>query len=489
MGSFTDIQYKAQFHPEFDLSQLDIALAQRGNRIPQNPRICEIGFGMGLNLIQNAFDRNNDVYGIDLIPEHARFVNEALAACGQHHPGQIICGDITDPRVCDSWPQFDVIIMHGVWTWVSEPVRSGILDFFRAKLALGGIVFVSYNVASAWGQVAGVRPILLEIYNRLSTFTDPAQRVERAFDFWASEVLKPLDQVVYDRVMKNRGLGAQYLAHEFLNEAWAPSTLSEVAQAFRSADLKFLSSARLVSQHPSLTAIDDHDLYHPIGQVVDDVFKLTHQDAIQRSSFRTDIFQKGLWLNDQRSFPGDISIVRVADAIDVKPIKTGNVTRQVGDETIDYFNTIPPEGIVLSDLADDLKKSFNYGSNDVLTFLHILRRFFVFRRYFEHSEELDQRSVDLNNWIQQNYPSLNYRHSPAVNGFVALTDFETTLYSVRELSSSAQLERLKALAGNLSITKGGKELTEEHEKFNYLAEKLESFHNSRLGYLQTLRIW
>ena len=42
-------------------------------------------------------------------------------------------------------PHFDFIGLHGIWSWISDENRAVIVDFVRRKLAVGGVLYVSYN--------------------------------------------------------------------------------------------------------------------------------------------------------------------------------------------------------------------------------------------------------------------------------------------------------------------------------------------------------
>ena len=490
-GYFTEFGYKANLHTEIELCQLDIALSQQGNRISKDACVCEVGFGMGLNLLQNAIGSNYRVFGVDLISEHVRFVTEAMEAVGLSYEDQVVLGSITDQVIFDTWPKMDVVILHGVWSWIDDLTRNELMAFLRKKLAPGGIVYISYNVSSGWGLIPALRPFLKDAFDRVSKFVEPANRVESTYDFWVENIVQPIDSRSYDRLKKTRELGAGYLAHEFLNEAWHPTTLNEICKQLSVHDIAFHSSARLSQQHPSLTASASvAEKLSQLGPDVDHVYRLSVDDAVHGVSFRADIFHRGLWLGSNREFPDDITIVRTAFARDVKPVRTGDNTRQISDEVVDYFNELPIEGVVLQHLERDLKAKFGYGPSDVLVFLQVLRGCFEFTSASKPTQsELDSRAVALNHWIQKSHADLKYRFSPLLGGFVYLTDFEKTIYPLRQLSKEEQLDRLFELTDQLSINEGGRELLKDEEKKAHLIKKLDKFYEERLEILQHLRLW
>jgi len=44
-------------------------------------------------------------------------------------------------------PEFDIIGLHGVWTWISDENSRVIVDFIRRKLRAGGILYISELLA------------------------------------------------------------------------------------------------------------------------------------------------------------------------------------------------------------------------------------------------------------------------------------------------------------------------------------------------------
>jgi methyltransferase-like protein/2-polyprenyl-3-methyl-5-hydroxy-6-metoxy-1,4-benzoquinol methylase len=106
-------------------------------------RMLEIGCGDGGNLIPMAY----------ALPG-SRFVGVDLAA-GPIAAGKVVAADLAldnlalhaaDLREIDeTWGEFDYIVAHGVYSWVPEDVREGLLAMCGKRLAPEGIAFVSYT--------------------------------------------------------------------------------------------------------------------------------------------------------------------------------------------------------------------------------------------------------------------------------------------------------------------------------------------------------
>lgn len=53
-----------------------------------------------------------------------------------------------------------IIVLHGVWSWVPEPVRGEILELIRRRLRPGGLVMVSYNAMPGWAHLSPIRRMM-----------------------------------------------------------------------------------------------------------------------------------------------------------------------------------------------------------------------------------------------------------------------------------------------------------------------------------------
>jgi SAM-dependent methyltransferase len=61
-------------------------------------------------------------------------------------------------------PQFDIIALHGVWSWVSAANRAMVKQIIRQRLRPGGIVYVSYNCLPGWAPIVPIRHLMSLIY-------------------------------------------------------------------------------------------------------------------------------------------------------------------------------------------------------------------------------------------------------------------------------------------------------------------------------------
>src|SRR5207249_929738 len=86
-------------------------------------------------------------------------------------------------------------------------------------------------------------------------------------------------------------LPTQYLAHEYINSAWAPCFHADVAAAFADAKLEWVGSVNLVENFPDLTLTGEQ---RAVTQRFDDpLLRELVKDTCLDRSLRHDVFVRG----------------------------------------------------------------------------------------------------------------------------------------------------------------------------------------------------
>jgi SAM-dependent methyltransferase len=108
-----------------------------------NCRVLELACGEGINLVPVAATLPQATFvGIDIAEAplaRARRMAEAIGLTNL----QLLNRDLAD-LPADLGP-FDYIVAHGVYSWVPDAVRAGLLPSIARLLAPDGVAFVSYN--------------------------------------------------------------------------------------------------------------------------------------------------------------------------------------------------------------------------------------------------------------------------------------------------------------------------------------------------------
>lgn len=264
---------------------------------PQTPlTIAEVGCGIGYTaLVLAAGNPHWRVIGLDYNPAHIAQARAMAAAAGIGNASFIEAdiGELEGPAL-DRLPEFDLVTAHGLWSWVGDPVREGLLRLIRQRLKPGGLALVSYNAlpgaAGAQGLAKLVRAELLAAPDSMEGLARAGDKVRRLVA--AEPVHLPVSS--WRRVVTGESPGARpgYLLHEFLTEHWRPSFHSDVASAMAGARCDYVGSASLDENFPqfSLTAAQQ-ELW---GEAPDSAARELLFDLCVPRAFRRDVFVRGL---------------------------------------------------------------------------------------------------------------------------------------------------------------------------------------------------
>jgi SAM-dependent methyltransferase len=305
-----DVRYVAAYQPEASPTrmQLALAIADTAWRPLDRERltVLDIGCGRGVTVsVLAAANPGWDVIGLDLQPVHIAEARAVAADAGLDN-ARFIEADITEldeDRAKRLLPEIDVVICHGVWTWVPDTVREGIVRLLRHRLAPGGIAYFGYNAMPAWGDTLVMQRVLDEAARQVggseaARANAALDTLERLRDAGAQFLPPPtvLDQIV----TKGRKVPA-YMVHEWLTSFWRPAFHADMARALVGARMEYGGCARPSASLPALQMTDAQRAIladPPPGfdrELLADVFLARR--------FRTDIFVRGRQPGGQRMLP------------------------------------------------------------------------------------------------------------------------------------------------------------------------------------------
>ena len=294
-GYTSEIDYISGYYSELAPARIKLALLSCGidHSVPDDPTYLELGFGQGLSLNINAATNSGSFYGTDFNPGQVANARELAQAMGK--PLTLFEDSFEQLAQRSDLPQFDIIALHGIWSWISESSRQAIVRIFLEKLKPGGVVYVSYNVTPGWSTAAPLR-ILLSEYGKREATGRLLGRVEQSIGF--------VDKVMNANVgyfAKNPALKARldqikkqdrnYIAHEYFNSHWDPMPFSQVADQLSEAKLTFAASASVIENLPAIsTPPRAREL---LSEIHDPVMRETTRDYFINQTFRRDLFVKG----------------------------------------------------------------------------------------------------------------------------------------------------------------------------------------------------
>ena len=321
-GYVTDVEYLPGFYAGQAPAMMDLACIMGGYEPAMRPgrnaefTYCDIGCGQGDTVAAlAAANPAGRFWGIDLMPSHIARAEDFRRAAELDNLTLIeadvaVLAATADPGL----PQFDYIAMHGLFSWVSEEVRAGVVRFLDRFLRPGGVVYLGYNVLPGWADVIPTQKVLYEFAaTRLGSSTD---RVGLAIEFLGKMIgagAKGLDSGMRERLFDDTEIPQlvarqrRYFAHEFLNSNWAPRFHIDVARELAPARLEFAGAAGLLENFAGIGLTEEAETL--LQTVPPGPLRETVEDYFLNRRFRRDIFVRG-----RRAISAETREAMLADA-------------------------------------------------------------------------------------------------------------------------------------------------------------------------------
>jgi hypothetical protein len=294
-GYVSGLDYIYDFQPEIGPLRVQSAMVHAGFVPPRIATACELGFGQGMSVNIHGAAQDVRWYGTDFNPAHAGFARDLAMISG----ADVRLYDQGFAEFCTrpDLPEFDLIVLHGVWSWISDENRAVIVDFLRRKLTVGGVVLVSYNVQPGFAALIPLHAVLIRhaeamgrggegLAARVDAALGFAERVLAASPAYASDHPRTLDLLRSIRREDRR-----YLAHEYLNANWTPTSFARVAEALSDAKLEYACSPSLQQTPEALELAADQRAL--LAEIPDPTYREVVRDLMANRSFRIDYWVKG----------------------------------------------------------------------------------------------------------------------------------------------------------------------------------------------------
>ena len=166
-GYVADSPYTFSYQPAQSPGHLAMVCAMAGVVWRPSARMSVLDIGCGRGLTTNVLAAANpgwQVLGLDYNPAHIAEAQELADAAGSRNAGfsEADLAEMTDAEL-DRLPELDMVTIHGVWTWVADEVRAGIVRLLARRLKPGGICYIGYNVQPAFGADAALQRLFLHL--------------------------------------------------------------------------------------------------------------------------------------------------------------------------------------------------------------------------------------------------------------------------------------------------------------------------------------
>lgn len=296
LGYVTEIDYVHGYTRELCPKLLRLACLSAGVAPPANKALTylELGYGQGLSVNIHAAASDGAFWGTDFNPSQAAHARAMAEASGAR--ATLLDESFAELAARPELPEFDIIGLHGIWSWVSDQNAQIVVDLVRRRLRVGGLLYISYNCLPGWAAALPLRHLMKLHADIAGEGSGLLGKLDAAVGF-AQQVIDSganyfrANPAVPERLKKIAELPKVYVAHEYLNEEWRVMPFSAVADALDQAKVSFVCSAHLIDQVDAINLTAEGQKL--LAGIKHPVLKQSVRDYFVNQQFRRDVFIKG----------------------------------------------------------------------------------------------------------------------------------------------------------------------------------------------------
>ncbi len=302
-GYVTDLAYLGTFQRELTPDFIRFCLLTNGVDLPARTenepfRYLELGYGQGLSLNIHAAASTGEFWGTDFMQEHADNA-QGMADAAKLNNVKALNMSFAELDAYGSkgnLPTFDLITLHGVWSWINAENRKYIQNIIDRHLKPGGVVYLSYNAQPGWASFMPVRELLIKYADATSAHLDSGTQTQEAFAFARNFAETKTaffmeNNHLKDKLISLKNESVQYLAHEYMNRNWQPFYFDEVEKDMNAIGCSFVTSMHSpIRQEDYLPA----ETLSILNATQDATMREIYYDFAVNRTFRADLFMKDM---------------------------------------------------------------------------------------------------------------------------------------------------------------------------------------------------
>jgi SAM-dependent methyltransferase len=292
-GYIADVPYVRAFIHELAPAWLDHAAVVSGTMPPARGdgfTWCDLGCGQGVTAaLLAATHPEGRFHGVDAMPGHIAHGRgiAAEAAIPNVHFHAADFATVTGLGL----PQFDYIVSHGVYSWISPRARAAMRSFIDGHLRPGGRVYLSYNAMPGRAADLPFQRLVRAIGETCPG--DSTERVTAALKIVNTFLELKAPALAASPMLALAGerhgrADVAYLAHELMGVHWHPFFVTEVRAEMATIGLKPVGSATLVENHDAFVL--GRAARTALAGIEDDDVRELARDFLIDQCFRRDIF-------------------------------------------------------------------------------------------------------------------------------------------------------------------------------------------------------
>jgi methyltransferase-like protein len=183
---------------------------------PAKARVLELGCGVGVNILAMAqLFPEAEFVGIDASQKQIDTGREAITATGLSNV-RLIAADFS--KIEEDLGKFDYILVHGIYSWVSDSVKEAILRIGKDNLKHSGITYISYNCLPGWRMRGALRDMMLMHTAGIPDVLGKVSQAKALIKFLAESCSEetPYGKYLRQELDLLTKVDDSYIAHDFL---------------------------------------------------------------------------------------------------------------------------------------------------------------------------------------------------------------------------------------------------------------------------------
>lgn len=287
-----DLPYPTHVHREMAPSWIraaGIALGQRVGDHAAPLHYLDLGCGTGISAALLAAANPRDQFtGIDLNSAH---IAEGQALAGDLPNLHLATGNLAHVAEEDG-PPFDLIVAHGVYSWIAPEQQAALRRIVARRLAPGGVAYLHYSTHPGQSALAGAQALLRRIAEgQPDSAAGLSQGLAAARALMAGGAAYFAANPAVGQLLADDGRGAGYLAHDLLPAHRAALHVGEVIDAMVQAGCTYLGSATLIENIDALSL--PAGTLPVIGAIREVRARETARDLARNQGMRRDLYRHG----------------------------------------------------------------------------------------------------------------------------------------------------------------------------------------------------
>jgi trans-aconitate methyltransferase len=246
LTAYDEVAYPGHAYPQTHPTRL-AAIAQLLGLSPATPnrcRVLELACGDGINVISMAAALPDSTFvGFDLASRAIAAGQELIDELGLKNV-TLHAGDAS--ALPEQLGTFDYVIAHGVYSWVDDAVRDGLIRTIKKHLAPVGIAYISFSCFPG----AYFRQLAREMMSfHAGKSGDPTTQLTQGIEFLrfareAHAVKSPYAMALEQEIARVTQADPGYVFHDDFSEHNTPVYFAEFAAHLTEHQLRYLADAQ-----------------------------------------------------------------------------------------------------------------------------------------------------------------------------------------------------------------------------------------------------